>query len=302
MTTPQPPEGEPVAREATGRTPESEDLWPVGRTRRPADAPPPDGDEQERLPSMSLMEHLEELRTRIVRSLIAFVVVLLGCWTFAKPLVRYLAGPIEKIFVEQAAAGQDPARLLVLGVPDAFLLYMKVAALAALFLSAPWILGEIWGFVSPGLYRRERRWALPFIFLGSGFFLGGGAFGFYVAFPFAIDFLIQMAGDFDLGITVERYFRFLMTVILGLGVMFEMPILIFLLSQIGVVTPRFLMRHFRWAVLAIFFLAAVITPTPDVFNLCIFALPTLALYLLGVFAAWVAQKARSRREEAEGSG
>lgn len=290
MSWSEPPDAAPVPR-----GPAPPEVAPEGLTRRPADAPRPAGDAQEQLPSMSLMEHLEELRTRIIRSLAAIFLAFLGCWTFSKPLFLILAGPVHRILEEQ---GQDP-RLAVLGVPDAFLLYMKVAALAALFLAAPWILFEIWGFVAPGLYRRERLWALPFIFLGSGFFLGGGAFGFYVAFPFAVEFLLGMSQGFQTVITVERYFSFLMTVILGLGVMFEMPILIFLLSQMGIVTPRFLMRHFRWAVLIIFFLAAVITPTPDVFNLCVFALPTLALYLLGVFAAWVAGAGKKRRQASE---
>ena len=113
----------------------------------------------------------------------------------------------------------------------------------------------------------------------------GGAFAYYVAFPFAVEFLIGMGEAYEPTITVTHYFGFLLLIMLGLGLMFELPIVIFFLAQIGVVTPRFLMRHFRWAVLGIFVLAAILTPTPDVVNLCIFALPTIALYLLGVGAA-----------------
>ena len=147
------------------------------------------------------------------------------------------------------------------------------------------VLYQFWRFVSPGLYRRERLYAVPFVFLGSFFFLAGGAFAYYVAFPFAVEFLIEMGEAFEPTITVTHYFGFLLLIMLGLGLMFELPIVIFFLAQIGIVTPRFLMRHFRWAVLGIFIIAALLTPTPDVVNLCIFALPTIGLYLLGVAAA-----------------
>jgi len=236
------------------------------------------------------MDHLEELRGRVFKSLIGFLVAFLVCWGFARPIFNFLAGPIYKYLPEGR-------KLAVLGVQDAFVLYVKVAALAALFVSIPFVLYQLWRFVSPGLYRRERLWAFPFILLGSLFFVAGGAFAYYVAFPFAVEFLLGMGQDFEQVITVERYFKFLLTVILGLGVMFELPILIFLLSQIGIVTPRFLMRHFRWAVLIIFVMAALITPTPDIVNLCLFALPTIALYLLGVGAAWLAGAGKHRRHQ-----
>lgn len=227
---------------------------------------------------MGLLEHLEELRTRLVRALLAVFVAFLGCWFYARPIFRFLAQPLYRVL-------PPGEKLTFLGVTDPFLLYVKVAGLAALFVAFPAVMYQLWRFVSPGLYAREKRWALPFIFFGSFFFLAGGVFAYYVAFPFAVEFLIDVGAEFEPAITVDRYFRFLLTVILGLGVLFELPILIFLLSAIGVVTPRFLMRHFRWAVILIFFLAALITPTPDIFNLCLFALPTIGLYLLGVGAA-----------------
>lgn len=227
---------------------------------------------------MSLLEHLEELRHRIVRSLLAAAVAFFFCWFFVKRIAEFLAQPLYEVLPEGN-------RLTFLGVTDPFIIYVKVAALAAVFVASPFILYQVWAFVAPGLYRREKRRAAPFIILGSVFFLAGGAFAYYVAFPFAVEFLVGMGEAFQPMITVERYFRFLLYVILGLGLMFELPIFIFLLAQIGVVTPRFLIRHFRWAVLLIFVAAAIITPTPDVVNLCLFALPTIVLYLLGVGAA-----------------
>jgi len=230
------------------------------------------------LQRMSLLEHLEEFRQRIFRSIIAVGVVFVFCWFFVQQIADFLARPIYKALPEGS-------RLTFLGVTDPFIIYVKVAALMALFLASPFVLYQVWRFVAPGLYKKERRRAIPFIFFGSLFFIGGGAFAYYVAFPFAVDFLIGMGAAFQPMITVERYFRFLLYVILGLGLMFELPIIIFLLAQMGVVTPGFLIRKFRWAVLLIFIAAAFVTPTPDVVNLLMFALPTIVLYLLGVAAA-----------------
>jgi sec-independent protein translocase protein TatC len=242
------------------------------------DAEPDATPSAEDLPRMSLLEHLEELRTRIVRALIAVTIAFAFSWIFVERIAEFLAQPIYDVLPEGT-------KLTFLGVTDPFIIYVKVAALMALFLASPAVLYQAWRFIAPGLYQKERRRALPFILAGTAFFLGGGAFAYYVAFPFAVDFLIGMGAAFQPMITVEKYFRFLLYVILGLGLMFELPIIIFLLAQMGVVTPRFLMRHFRWAVLLIFVAAALITPTPDVVNLCLFALPTIALYLLGVGAA-----------------
>ena len=235
------------------------------------------GDDGE-LPRMTLFEHLDELRSRIIKSLLILLAGFIACWIFVDEIANFLAAPIYRVLPEGT-------RLAFLGVTDPFILYVKVALLAGLFLTAPLVLWQVWSFVAPGLYKRERYWALPFVFFGTLFFVGGGAFAYYVAFPFALEFLLGVGEAFEAVITLDRYFRFLLYVIFGLGVMFELPIVIFLLAQMGLVTPRFLMKHFRWAVLLIFVAAAFITPTPDVVNLCLFALPTIALYLLGVGAA-----------------
>ncbi len=239
---------------------------------------------------MGILEHLDELRRRLVRALVVFMATFMACFAFAEQIYSFLARPIYRFLPEGT-------KLVFLGITDPFILYIKVAALAGLFLGSPLILYQVWGFVAPGLYRREKRLAAPFIFFGSLLFLSGGAFGYYIAFPFAIEFLLGVGKQFQPTITVTSYLSFLMTVILGLGVMFEMPTLIFLLTRLGVVTPRFLLRHFRWAVLGIFLLAAIITPTPDVVNLCIFALPTLGLYLVGVGVAWAFEPGRKQAEE-----
>ena len=236
---------------------------------------------------MSLLEHLDELRKRVLHSTVAVAVAFLICWPFADSIYGFLERPIKRLL-------PPDAKLVFTGVTDPFILYIKVAALAAVFFAAPYLLYQLWKFVAPGLYRRERLYVLPFIFFGSVFFLGGGAFAYYIAFPFAADFLLHVGERFEPMLTIERYFRFLLTIILGLGLMFELPVVIFLLAQMGLVTPRFLLRHFRWAVLIIFTVAAVITPTPDVFNLCLFALPTIGLYLLGIGASALVTRLQRR--------
>ena len=258
----------------------------------PARLAPPDVGREE-LPTMTLLDHLEELRKRIIRALIAVAVAVGACYYFHEKIFDFLARPIYRYLPEGR-------RLAFLGITDPFIIYIKVAALAGLFLASPYLIYQAYAFISPGLYRREKLWAIPFVVAGTLFFLAGGIFAYTVAFPFAVQFLLGMGESFDAVITVEKYFGFLMTVILGLGLMFELPIFIFLAAAAGLVTPGFLMRHFRWAVLIIFIVSALVTPTPDVFNLCIFAVPTVGLYLLGVLGAWIVVRGKKKRaEEAE---
>jgi sec-independent protein translocase protein TatC len=243
-------------------------------------------DDVEELPRMTLIQHLEELRNRILRSLLAFAVGFGVCFFFAKPIFRFLQRPI--------IAYLPPGKKLVfLKVTDPFVLYMKVAALAGVFLVLPYVLFQVWRFIAPGLYRHEKRYSVPFIFFGTFFFLAGGVFAYYIAFPYAVQFLINVGEDFEPAITGPSYLSFLLTVILGMSLMFELPVFIFALSSIGVVSPRTLLRQFRWAVLIIVAIAAVITPTPDIFTLSVFAVPTIALYLLGVAAAALVQGQRA---------
>ncbi|HXT19935.1 MAG TPA: twin-arginine translocase subunit TatC [Thermoanaerobaculia bacterium] len=247
--------------------------------------------EPEQLPAMSLLEHLEELRNRLMWVIGALGVSFGVCWWKVEAIFDFLAKPAYRYLPK----GQ---KLVILSVTDALMLYIKVALLASLFAAAPVILYHLWKFIRPGLYSRERYYALGFIVSGSLLFLSGGAFAYYVAFPFSVEFLLEMGRNFTPAITGPSYLSFLMTVILGLALMFELPLVIVFLARVGLVTPRFLLRNFRWAVLVIFAAAAIITPTSDVFNLCLFAVPTLLLYLLGVAAAAMVGRAKSRAAEA----
>jgi sec-independent protein translocase protein TatC len=237
---------------------------------------------------MSLFDHLEELRKRILWSVVTLAVAFGPCWYYNRKIFRFLVAPIEKI--------QPGIKLSFLALTDPFILYFKMSALAAVFIASPVLLYQVWAFVAPGLYRREKRLALPFVMATTTFFLAGGAFGYYVAFPAAARFLLGMGQDLQPVIEAGKYFGFLLTVLLGLGLMFELPILVLLLSLIGVVTPRFLLKYFRHAVVVIFIGAAIVTPTPDVVNLCIFAVPAIGLYLLGVGAAYMAARFRKKNE------
>jgi sec-independent protein translocase protein TatC len=243
--------------------------------------------EQEELGRMSLLEHLEELRKRVFWSVAALAVAFIPCWYFVEKIFQFLFQPIHKI--------KPDLKLAFLGLTDPFIFYFKVASLAAVFVASPFILYQLWAFVAPGLYQREKRLALPFVLLTTFFFLSGGAFAYYVTFPFAAQFLLGVGEQFMPVITIDKYFGFLMTVILGLGLMFELPVFVLLLSWMGVVTPQFLMRFWRHAVVIIFIAAAIITPTPDIVNLCIFAIPAVGLYFLGVGASYFAVRARRQR-------
>jgi sec-independent protein translocase protein TatC len=234
---------------------------------------------EEELDRMSLMQHLEELRKRIAWSLLGLAVAFMPCWIFHEQIVEWMSRPLH--------AYRPDLKLAFLEITAPFILYFKVTSLAAVFLASPFILYQFWQFVAPGLYRKEKMYAIPFIGSATFFFLAGGAFGYYVAFPSAVHFLLDMGRQFSPVITIDAYFSFLITVILGLGLMFELPIVILLLAAIGIVTPQFLLRQWRVAVIIIFIIAAIVTPTPDVVNLCIFAAPACALYFLGVAAAFM---------------
>ncbi len=232
-------------------------------------------DEESDLPRMSFLEHLEELRRRILISVTAVVVAFAICWGFAPEIFRWIQAPVIHLLPE----GE---KLAFTRLAAPFFLYMKVAMLAGVFLASPVVLWQVWRFISPGLYRRERLYAAPFIIFSTLFFVAGGYFGYRVVFPMAAKFFLDMGKDFQQVITIDDYFAIASKIILGMGLVFETPMLIFFLSRLGIVTPQFLLRKFKYAVLIIFIIAAIITPTPDPVTQSALAVPMIALYLLGV--------------------
>jgi sec-independent protein translocase protein TatC len=251
-----------------------------------------DDDDEPGMHKMSFLDHLEELRHRLFYSLISIVVGFLVCWTFADEIYGGLSLPLTSLLRELGMEDQ-----LVYTNPVApFTLYVHMAFLGGIFVASPFILGQVWGFISPGLYPREKKYAVPFVFLTSGLFIAGGVFAYTIAFPAALRFLVTFGGQFRPMITINEYFSLAMTIILGLALVFELPILILFLAVLRLITPGFLMRNFRYAVLIIFITAAAITPTPDIPTMMLFAMPMIALYLFGVGLAWLVLRMRAREE------
>jgi sec-independent protein translocase protein TatC len=234
----------------------------------------------EELPRMGFFEHLEELRRRLIVSIVAVFVGFLGCWYFAPAIFDFLAVPIRRAL----PPGQ---KLSYTTLTEPFLMYFRVALLAGTLLAAPVVLWQVWLFISPALYRREKRYVIPFVTFGALFFFSGCAFAYYEAFPLVVNFLVKVGEPFQAVITINEYLSVATKLILGLGICFELPILVFFLARIGLVTEVWLLKKFKYAVLVIFIVAAVITPTPDVATQCVFALPMIALYLLGILIAFL---------------
>lgn len=244
-----------------------------------------DGDDDGML-RMSFLEHLEELRSRLLKCLGGLGVAFMFALIFAPQMWLLVQQPAETALRDLGFA----ARLVQYSPIDGFMtIYVKLPLLAAIFLASPWILWQIWSFVAPGLYQRERRFAGPFVLTSAGLFISGGLFAYFVAFRFGLKFLLGVGKDIRVEplISIVEYLDLFINVTLGVGIVFEIPILIFFLIMLRITTPKFLMEHSRYAILGIVVVAAVVTPTPDVVNLMIFSLPMILLYFVGVFAGWL---------------
>jgi sec-independent protein translocase protein TatC len=235
---------------------------------------------------MSFMEHLGELRTRIVRALVGLLVGLAVTLPFSERIVDFLARPIKKMGYT----------LIFTSPTEAFWVQMKVALMAGLFLAAPAILWQVWRFVEPGLHRHEKKYAVPFILIGSLLFIGGGAFSLFVVTPYALNFLLSYARPgLTPMITLQNHVDFLLKFTLAFGIVFELPLAITLLARMGVVSAQLLARNRKYAILGAFVVAAVLTPTPDVFNQTLMAGPLILLYEVGIISARIfGQRAPAR--------
>jgi sec-independent protein translocase protein TatC len=241
------------------------------------------------LGEMGFLEHLEELRDRIIKSLIALVACFAVCFYFSAELFEFVARPLTKI-AGVSVVINDPT--------EAFTVYLKVSFVAALYLAAPFILWQTWRFIAPGLYKHERRYAGPFIVSTTLCFLIGGVFGYMVAFPTALEFLMDMAkqGHMVPVISAEKYFDLFWNVMVVLGIVFEIPPIVFILSRIGIVDGPFLLKHSRWAIIISTILAAVVTPTTDAFNMTVVLIPMVLLYFIGVAVAFLFGRQRKTAE------
>jgi len=242
---------------------------------------------------MSLMEHLEELRKRIVHSAIYLGLGFVGAWVFHNRIVEVFQAPL--IHIHKTLMFTHPM--------DALNLDLQASLCAGAIAASPFILYQVWLFIAPGLYKNERRFVVPFMAATVGLFLSGAAFGYYWVLPAAIKILVVDFGhNFTPMISIEDYTSFFLSVILGLGISFELPILIFFLAMFGIVSPKFLWSNLRYAVFAVFVVASIITPSPDPWTMCIYAIPMLGLYLIGIAVAWWVHPSRKRRKKPEIAG
>jgi sec-independent protein translocase protein TatC len=239
--------------------------------------------EKEPMPTMGFLDHLEELRKRLVYSILAVGVGFGICWWRVERIYDIMQRPI----MSALKANGLSEKLVYLNPTEPFNLYLKIAALAGLFLTSPFVLYQVWMFISPGLYRNEKRYVVPFMVSTITLFSAGGYFGYKIAYPRALDFLIHFGRQFQPMITIGEYTSLFLSIVLGMGLIFELPILVFFLSLMGIVSPGFMWKNFRYSILVIFIVAAIVTPTPDVVNMCIFAAPMIALYAISIGVAWL---------------
>jgi sec-independent protein translocase protein TatC len=241
--------------------------------------------------AMTFFEHLTELRKRIINSLIAVVIGAAIGWFAAPHFVNWIVKPMTDALKH---AGLNPQ--LVYSHPAGFLnLLITLSIYLGIVIASPWILYQIWLFVAPALYRHERSAITGFLFSTVFLFLAGIAFGYFVSLPYVLRFLISFQGPVVPLINVDEYFDLILMVLLGLGLVFELPVLIFFLSLFGIVTPKFLIKNFRYAILVIAILAAILTPTPDATTMLVFMAVLVGLYFVGVAVSWVVVSRRDRR-------
>jgi sec-independent protein translocase protein TatC len=260
------------------------DLDPIDRARTAIS-------DRAELPGMSLMEHLTELRKRLIHSVYYLLVGFGIAYAFHVKLYDYIMAPYTALGL---------GGLSILHPTDALNLYLKTSFVMGAIFASPFILYQLWLFIAPGMYANEKRYVIPFMAATIILFLSGAWFGYYLVLPTAMKVLILDFGkNFHPIITTEDYTSFFLAVILGLGITFELPILIFFLSLFGIVDGKFLLKHIKYAILAIFVIAAVICPDPSPFGMCLFATPMLVLYMIGVGVAFFVHPDRRKAREAK---
>jgi sec-independent protein translocase protein TatC len=241
--------------------------------------------------AMTFFEHLSELRKRIINSLISIAVGAAIGWFAAPHFIGWITKPMLKALADAGLKEQ-----LYYTHPAGYLsLLISLSIYLGIVIASPWILYQIWLFVAPALYKHERSAITGFLFSTVFLFLAGIAFGYFVSLPYVLRFLTSFKGPVVPLMSVNEYFDFILLVLLGLGLVFELPVLIFILTLFGIVTPRFLLNNFRYAILVITILAAVLTPTPDALTMLIFMGVLVALYFVGVGVSWMVVRRRERR-------
>jgi sec-independent protein translocase protein TatC len=327
---------------------------------------------------MSFLEHLDELRRRLVRAVLFIFLAFMFCWNFSDKIYNFLAVPVQRelamarqtrveggetfsnlkegdtapfvfnaktnigtvvipigttirskiskcaedrlcVFTEEnlivgdyvvpkgtkvkelLSGSNSPTnaeeQLIVTTAVEPFTLYVTVSLYAAIALSVPFLLWQIWGFISPALYKHERRYVTPFIGLSTISFIIGAAFAYYILFPPAVRYLLGLGQDFNVMLRATDYFDFITLIMLAMGLIFQMPAITYVLARIGIVSAKFLVSAWKFAIIIILILAAVISPTGDIPNMMLFALPMTVLYVFSIFIAWFFGKKRQKEPE-----
>lgn len=234
---------------------------------------------------MTLTEHLEELRWCILKSVLAVVLASCACFYFADAIFDFVVAPLR----QNLQPGQN---LIGTGVTEAFFVEIKVALAAGVLFASPVIFYQIWRFIAPGLSRQERRWVLPFVFSATFFFVAGAFFCYRFVLPVAFKYFIEQYESMGVSpaIRIGEYFSFFFRMVLAFSGTFELPVFTYFLVRVGIWDYRFMLRSFRYALVAIFVVAAMLTPTPDVINQSLLAVPMIVLYILSIGIAYIWRK------------
>jgi sec-independent protein translocase protein TatC len=251
--------------------------------------PPPEEEQEPDGGRMSFLEHLDELRKRLVNICLALAVGVLISFGFITKIYDFVMSPLNRAVPGVSLIYTEPT--------EAFTLYIRLSLIAGAIIAAPAIMYQIWRFIAPGLYAREKRFAIPFVILSTAGFIGGAAFNHYLMFPFMMRFFASFASpDLQFMPRLEPVFSMYVKFLLAMGLVFQMPTLVFFLAKMGVVTARFLARNIKYAILVIFIVSAVITPTGDPGTQTVFAAPMIGLYLLSIGIAWVVGPKRGKTD------
>ena len=239
---------------------------------------------------MSFLEHLDELRKRIIRAVIAVGIGFLIACFYIQQLFDFIMKPLQALLPEGGT-------LVYTDPTEAFVLYIKIAAIAGLLIASPAVMTQVWLFIAPGLYANEKKLAIPFVLMSTFFFLAGAAFSHYVVFPMTWQFFVSFTTDtLSFLPRIEPTFSLYMKMILAFGLVFQMPTVVLFLARMGVVTARFLWRNIKYAILVIFIIAAVVTPSADMVTQVAMAGPMILLYLLSIGLAWMFGKKEEQLE------
>jgi sec-independent protein translocase protein TatC len=250
-----------------------------------------DSEEESR---MSFFDHLEELRRRLIRGVMAIGAAFALCLVFGEELFELLASPIAKLLPKDSA-------LVFTSLPDPFFIYLKVSFIGGIFLALPYVLYELWRFIKPGLFDRERKLAVPFVVLAAALFYVGAAFAYFIVFPAAFKFFLSyQTPDLKPMIAIREYVSLVMMLMLAFGAVFETPIIVVFLGLLGLFNSTQLRKGRRYFVVIAFIIGAILTPTPDPLNQTLMAVPMMLLYELGIwFLAILEKKRKQYQEEAE---